>query len=128
MTRPETMQPARAAAMAASHMVRNGVVLLPRGNDGVGIVGAFASECPYRERLMVVPAGESVQDLRARIAAAPRVVLALLAQDDASRAAIPVMLAAVSGPCWRMVESRSIVAAFDHACGGAPWDSSPASP
>ena len=46
MTRPETMQPARAAAQAATPFLGDGVVLLPRGNDGVGIVGAFANRSP----------------------------------------------------------------------------------
>jgi uncharacterized membrane protein len=42
MTRPETMQPARATAAAAASLAHDGVVLLPHGNDGVGILGAFA--------------------------------------------------------------------------------------
>ena len=46
MMRPETMQPARATAMAAAALAGDGVVLVPRGNDGVGIVGAFAIEAP----------------------------------------------------------------------------------
>ena len=54
MTRPETMQPARATAKAAAALVDDGVVLLPRGNDGVGIVGAFAIEVPAELRLLVV--------------------------------------------------------------------------
>jgi hypothetical protein len=43
MTRAETMQPARATAAAAARLVGDGVVLLPRGNDGVGVVGAFVN-------------------------------------------------------------------------------------
>ncbi len=45
-TRAETMQPARAAAAAVTRLAGNGLVLLPRGNDGVGIVGSFAIEVP----------------------------------------------------------------------------------
>ena len=56
MTRPETMQPARATAVAAVALVGDGVVLVPRGNDGVGIVGAFAIEAPPRLRLLVLVA------------------------------------------------------------------------
>ena len=56
MTRPETMQPARATAIAAASLVGDGVVLLPHGNDGVGIVGAFAVEAPPALRLLVVGA------------------------------------------------------------------------
>src|ERR1700733_12814623 len=34
---PSTMQPARATAVAAERLARDAVILLPRGNDGVGI-------------------------------------------------------------------------------------------
>ena len=74
MTRPETMQPARATAMAAAALVGDGVVLLPRGNDGVGIVGAFAVESPSTMRLLVV--GATRRPRRSRAGAGyPRVVL-----------------------------------------------------
>ena len=59
MTRPETMQPARATAAAASRLAPGGLVLLPRGNDGVGIVGAFAIESPPAQRLLVVDPGRT---------------------------------------------------------------------
>ena len=66
MTRPETMQPARATAMAAAALVGDGVVLLPHGNDGVGIVGAFAIEAPPTLRLLVVGKDASAAQIRAR--------------------------------------------------------------
>ena len=68
MTRPETMQPARATAIAAASLAGDGVVLLPRGNDGVGIVGAFAVEAPPTLRLLVIGRDASVRgDSRARL-------------------------------------------------------------
>ncbi len=53
--RPETMQPARAAARAAAVLAgEDGVVLLPRGNDGVGVAGPFLAELPERTRVLLV--------------------------------------------------------------------------
>ena len=67
MMRPETMQPARATAMAAAALVGDGVVLVPRGNDGVGIVGAFAIEAPPGLHMLVIGRDESAgADPRAR--------------------------------------------------------------
>ncbi len=125
MTRPETMQPARAAAAAAALVAQDGIVLLPRGNDGIGIVGAFAIESPPTQRLLVITPDETPGKILARIGDARRVVLALLAQDDASRATLPAMRAAVSGPCWRRIADGFNVAAFDRICeGDAAWHSS----
>lgn len=45
-SRVETMQPARDTARAAQQLSPGTIVLLPLGNDGVGIVGAFAGELP----------------------------------------------------------------------------------
>ena len=65
--RPETMQPARATAIAAAALAGDGVVLLPHGNDGVGIVGAFAIEAPPGIRLMVIRRDESSAQIGARV-------------------------------------------------------------
>ena len=116
-TRPETMQPARATAAAAAGLVEDGVVLVPRGNDGVGIVGAFAIESPPSLRLMVVDRDESPEQILRRVGPAHRVVLALMAQDDASRATLPVLLATFAPPCWRQVADGFNVRAYDSACG-----------
>jgi hypothetical protein len=128
MTRQETMQPARAAAAAASRLAPDGLVLLPRGNDGVGIVGAFAIESPPAQRLLVVGQDESPGKILARISDSRRVVLALLAQDAASRATLPAMRAAVANPCWRRIGDGFNVATFERICeGDAAWHSSKAS-
>jgi hypothetical protein len=125
MTRPETMQPARATAAAASRLAAGGLVLLPRGNDGVGIVGAFAIESPPSQRLLVVDRDEPPDRILTRIGDERHVVLALLAQDDASRATLAAMRAAVSGSCWRRTADGFNVAAFDRICeGDAAWHSS----
>ncbi len=117
LTRPETMQPARAAARAASTLAGpNGIVLLPRGNDGVGVVGPFLAESPDAMKLALVYPEEPLAHLRAEIGGSGRVVLALLGQDGSSRAALPVMRAAVADGCWREVARARDVAAFARTC------------
>jgi hypothetical protein len=129
MTRPETMQPAQATAAAAARFAGGGIVLVPRGNDGVGIVGAFAIESPPAQRLLVVGRGETPAQILARVGTARRVVLALLAQDDDSRATIPMLRAAFATHCWRRTGDGFNVIAFDRVCDeGAPWVSSTTSP
>ncbi len=117
MTRPETMQPARATAMAAAALVGDGVVMLPRGNDGVGIVGAFAVESPPAVRLLVIGPDTTAAEIRAQVSDYPRVVLALLGQDATSRAVLPVMRQAFADPCWRAAGEAFNVQAFDQSCG-----------
>ncbi len=116
MTRPETMQPARATAIAAASLVRDGVVMLPHGNDGVGIVGAFAIESPTSMRLLIVGKDESLGEIRARADYFPRVVLALVGQDADSRATLPAMRAAFAHPCWNQSGEGFNVLAFNRVC------------
>ncbi|HEX3991934.1 MAG TPA: hypothetical protein VHX39_12255 [Acetobacteraceae bacterium] len=112
MLAPQTMQPARAAARTAASWVQDGVVLLPRGNDGVGVVGAFAIEAPPGLALLLIPAGASPEQIRARIRPMHRVVLALLEQDAASRAASAAMRQALTDPGWREVAHEANVALY----------------
>ena len=90
----------------------NGVVLVPHGNDGIGIVGAFAAEAPPALKLLIVGPAESPDSIRTRAAPFHRVVLALLAQDAASQAAILAMRAAFVHPGWREVEIGLNVVAY----------------
>ena len=117
MTRPETMQPARATAIAASALAQDGVVLLPHGNDGVGIVGAFAIESAPALRLLVIPRDEPPAQIRAHAEHYRRVVLALLDQDADSHATLPHMREAFAEPCWRVAGEGFNVLAFDRICG-----------
>jgi hypothetical protein len=110
---PQTMQPAWAAAHAASDLVRDGIVLLPRGNDGVGVVGGFAIEAPPALPLLVIPASDTPDRIRARIGAARRVVLVLLEQDDASRVTSQTMREAMATPDWREVARGPNVAVYE---------------
>jgi hypothetical protein len=103
MLAPQTMQPARATAHAAAALARDAIVLLPRGNDGVGVVGGFAIESPPALPLMLVHADDTPAHIRARVASWRRVVLALLEQDASSRAASEAMRHALLPPFWRVV-------------------------
>ena len=97
LTQPRTMQPARAAAAAAARLAgRRGLVLIPRGNDGVGVVGPFLLEAPPWLRVRVVATPP-------RAPRARRLVLALIAADRASRALLPRLRAAYPPPRWRPV-------------------------
>ena len=116
LTQPQTMQPAREAAMAAAALVTDGVVLLPHGNDGVGIVGAFADEAPPGLRMLLVAGDEPASRIRHRTAAFPHVALALVAQDDSSRAAVAAMRDAFTAPCWREMARQGDLVVFEQTC------------
>ena len=115
MVAPQTMQPARAAAHAAAALVDDGIVLLPRGNDGVGVVGAFAIEAPPALPLLLIRAADTPERIRARIASRHRVVIALIEQDAASRAASAAMRRALADPGWREVARGPNVAVYERA-------------
>ena len=95
-----TMQPARATAAEADRLARDAVVLLPRGNDGVGIVGAFGIEAPADLKLLLISPDDPIDD---RIAPYRRVALAVLAQDRDSIASIAALHRALGLPNWRLV-------------------------
>jgi 4-amino-4-deoxy-L-arabinose transferase-like glycosyltransferase len=119
MTRQETMQPARATVAAAAALAEGGVVLLPRGNDGVGVVGAFLNEAPDRLRLLIAQPTDTQQQLDARISGADRVVLALIGVDAESRATSAMLRAGFAAdPCWRQAAIGFNVLAFDRICAG----------
>jgi hypothetical protein len=118
LTRQETMQPAREAAREATEIAAGNAVLLPRGDDGVGIPGSFAREAPGAMRLLIIAADEAPAEIRARAAPFPRVAVAALAQDAASRAAIAAMRAAFAHPCWHPLRSGRIVFLYEHVCAG----------
>ena len=92
--RPETMQPARRLARQAAALAgAGGVIVLPRGNDGVGAVAPFLAELPDSARVLLVPGTETPATLRARVPPGT-VVLVLTDRDRASAAALDVMRAA----------------------------------
>ena len=118
--RPETMQPQAAATRAAAALAGpQGLVLIPRGNDGVGVVAAVIQSAPDWLRLLVVPRDMPPEAIRARAGNAPVVVLALLGVDGDSRATLPQMEAAFRDqPCWHAAGQGPDVLAYarDPAC------------
>ena len=108
--RPETMQPARAAAAATPD---GGIVLIPRGNDGVGIVGAFAMEASSTLPLLLVGPSDAPADIRRRVGGYRRATLVLLAQDGGAQAAIPAMRAALAEAGWREIANGVNVATYE---------------
>jgi hypothetical protein len=109
---PRTMQPVRAAAADAARLAGDGVVLLPRGNDGVGIVGAFGIEAPPALPLVLIRPTDPIAE---RIAPFDRVALATLAQDRDSVAAIGVARAVLGTPNWRLIAIGSNLEVYERA-------------
>jgi hypothetical protein len=107
---PRTMQPARAVAAEAVRLVGDGVVLVPRGNDGVGIVGAFGIEAPPALPMLVIGPADPVAE---RIGAYRRVAVAVMAQDRDSVATIGVLRAVLAASNWRLVASGSSVEVYE---------------
>lgn len=115
MVRAETMQPARAVAQAAA-ATNPELVLVPFGNDGVGVVGAFAQEAAPDLPLLIVRDLAAAESVLARVGPYRRVTLALLRQDDASRSTIALLAEILSYPPWRLTALTGTVAVYEHTC------------
>jgi len=126
LLRPETMQPMRAAALEAARLALDGtVVLLPRGNDGVGIVGAFVTEADDALRLRLIDRHTGAQMLHG---GSGRIALAELDRDAESRESLALLRASLSAdPCWRAEPSGPMLTVFEERCGDGRWASSMAS-
>jgi len=125
MTQPQTMQPQAQTARAARRLAGPGtLVLVPYGNDGVGVLAAFVNESPDRLLLAKIDPGESPAAIRAEAHAAQRVVLVLLGLDADSRATLPAMRQAFHDRCWQPAGSGFDTMAYDRArapgCGNQP--------
>jgi hypothetical protein len=112
---PRTMQPARATAAAAARLAGAGIVLIPRGNDGVGIVGAFGIEAPAALPILVIGRTDPIA---ARIAPYRRVAVAMLAQDGDSAATIILLHAALAAPDWRRVAIEPTLEVYERTNAG----------
>ena len=119
---PQTMQPQAAATREAAALAGpDGLVLVPRGNDGVGVVEAVVQSAPVGLRLLVVPPGTTPEQIRARAAAAPVIVVALLGLDGDSRATLPAMQSAFAGQaCWQTGAATALTQVFTRAPACAP--------
>ena len=126
LLRPETQQPMQEAAReAAAQAGPRTVVLLPRGNDGVGIVGAFVTAANDDLRILLVDPTTRATALHA---VASRVMLARLDRDVTSGATIEALRASFAAdPCWRALPGGSNLIVFQTTCGDGSWVSSTAS-
>ncbi len=104
MLSPRTMQPASAAAAAAANLAADTIVLVPAGNDGVGIVGAFGIEAPPTLSLLLIHPGDPIVD---RLMPYHRVALAALTQDRDGTAAVAAAHVVLTPPTWHPVASRA---------------------
>jgi hypothetical protein len=117
LLRPETMQPqGQAARDAAALAGPDGLVLVPFGNDGVGVLSAVVSAAPDATRILAVRAGDAAEKIVAIAAGFPRVAIVRLGLDGDSRAVLPVLDAAFPSACWRDAGERSNVRGFDRIC------------
>lgn len=102
---PETMQPTRAMAREAVRLAgSNGVILLPRGNDGVGVVGPFLAELPDQARILLFDSRVNAARLCPLLPDTDSVVLARVVADQESRAAV-----AAIGTVLRQCRDRTSV-------------------
>ena len=121
MIMPQTMQPQAQAAQAARGLAarrlaagKNTLVLVPYGNDGVGVLGAFVNESPDDLHILAIHPGTPPAAIRSAAASAGRVVLVLLGLDEDSRAVLGVMQSAFEqAPCYTRDGTGFDVIAFD---------------
>jgi hypothetical protein len=110
------MQPQAAAAREGFAAAGpEGLLLVPYGHDGVGVLSAVVSALPDAARVLAVRVGDAGK-LGAGMAGYARVVLVLTGLDWESRAALFDMEAAVAGGCWRAGARSAVVAVFDREC------------
>ena len=113
---PQTMQPAARAERAAAQTVGpNGLIILPFGNDGVGIPGPFVAAAPPSMHILIAhDAGGSI--LRAA-AAYPRVTIARIEVDRTSKVLVPRLDALfAAAPCWRRRKAPPEIDLFLRDC------------
>lgn len=112
---PATMQPAGRTARAAAHLPADTLVVLPFGNDGVGVPGPFVAASPPQMRILVArAAGPAVLAAARRF---PRVAVARIEADGASRALVPRLAALFkTAPCWHSVPAGPLLAVFANTC------------
>ncbi|MDE8348316.1 MAG: glycosyltransferase family 39 protein [Acidocella sp.] len=102
---PATAQPQAAAAVAANSNAHI-LVLLPYGNDGVGIPGPFIAAAQPAMRIILIH-GATLPDLSAE----PRVILATLMLDDASKTAIPKIESELTQQ-WQLTAQTPLTRAY----------------
>jgi hypothetical protein len=110
---PATMQPQGLAARQLHALsTASSLVLLPFGNDGVGIPGPFIAAAPGNIRLEIL-GPEQTPDLTSE----HRVTLITITVDAASKQQVSNTLAKlISDPCWTRETSKLFVEVFARTC------------
>jgi hypothetical protein len=107
---PATMQPQGIAARQAVALDPGALILVPFGNDGVGVVGPFIAALPDAARVEVLRGGEVPAD-------EPVVVLAELSVDGASRAKTAAALAWFAArPCFLVGRRAPLAVEYLNRC------------
>jgi hypothetical protein len=118
--RPETRQPEGAAARAAVHAAGpNGLVLLPRGNDGVGLVAAFATAAPDDLRIALLEPDTALAVLRRAMTSEERLVVVLFAVDPNSLSVSAEIKAATDAACRYpagMSGTELLIVSYSRSC------------
>ncbi|MGG5809721.1 hypothetical protein [Falsiroseomonas sp. CW058] len=97
---PATQQTFRDAFAALSPLLGPRTLLLvPRGNDGVGIVGAVLAEAPPDQRILLLR--EDAPDIPAPADGATRLVLLAVTDRDGARQVARARAALAADPAWR---------------------------
>lgn len=108
---PATMQPARQAAAEVARLAEPGtVILLPRGDDGVGVPGAFTLYTRPDARLLLVHPDDTVATIDTRPGDTRHVMIVALTQDGASRAITPTLKHLAAG--WERIGTGSWASAY----------------
>jgi hypothetical protein len=113
VTAASTMQPQGLAArqIGALHMP-GALVLLPYGNDGVGIPGPFIAAASDNMQILLIKPGKPPNLSRAQ-----NIILPILTVDAASRtAAIQTLEMLDADKCWKNVEATNLTAVFSRIC------------
>ncbi|GAA5265359.1 hypothetical protein ACOSOMT5_P1784 [Acidiphilium sp. MT5] len=113
---PQTMQPGMRLAQQSAHVAgAQGLIIIPFGNDGVGIPGPFISALPARASILV--ARRATPHLLSIAAPYPLVVLPDLTVDHASRIFTPALIALFqAAPGWRQQPGPHNLLIFTHHC------------
>jgi hypothetical protein len=116
MFAPATLQPQAIAAREAAKFAPPAfLILLPFGNDGVGIPGPFIASAAHNARLELIKPG-SLPNL----AAEQHVILVTIAIDAASKQATAnTSRILLENPCWIKTSSTNLLEFFTQNCRGS---------
>jgi len=106
-----TMQPQGLAARAAA-AYPGALVVVPFGNDGVGVPGPFIAAAPDGMRILLLNPGQALN-----VRAERQVILATIDADASSRTASAQMLSALQQDrCFMETARTPLIAVFDRSC------------